>query len=294
MSNKHIVLLSDREITDLYSRPDFNQHERALYFTLNEDEAVALNHYSNIKTRLFFILQLGYFKAKQQFFKFDLVEVKSDVNYIISNFFHDNTDIGLSWRLSRDYITRQKNDILKLFAYNEWSSKCLLQVESHLCELLRYYPKSHSALRQLLTYFDSQKITLPHYRALQDIFTAAFSAEQNRIANVLLDIPPDQKKQLSDLIKRKDGISKLNIIRADQKNFHCTAVRAEVEKAQSIVLLYTFCKEFIPTLKLSKNAVHYYADIAAVYCLTPKKTEPNTTAFICYLFYLSSISTNYR
>ena len=67
------------------------------------------------------------------------------------------------------------------------------------------------------------------------------------------------------MIDREDGISQLNIIRADQKNFQYTAVRAEVMKAQEIADLYEFAKIFIPTLKLSKNAVRYYADVAEQY-----------------------------
>ena len=53
-----------------------------------------------------------------------------------------------------------------------------------------------------------------------------------------------------------------NIIWADQKDFKYTAVKTEIEKAQSIVDLYTFAKEFIPILELSKNAICYYADLA--------------------------------
>jgi TnpA family transposase len=264
MNIKRISLLSDTEITDLYSMPDFNQDEKELYLTLNERECVIINNYSTIKTRVFFILQLGYFKAKQQFFKFDLADVQSDVEYAISHFFTDTGTIT-SGRISRDYITRQKNDILKLFDYREWSPKYAPQAESHLCELLRYYPKSHSALRQLLTYFEAQKIIIPSYRNLQDMFTAAYSAEEIRISSIILSIPNRHQEQLSGLINQEDRISRLNIIRADQKDFQYTAVRAEVEKAQNIVGLYEFSKEFIPTLKLSKNAVRYYSDIAEQY-----------------------------
>lgn len=78
---KRISLLSETEINDLYARPDFNQHERTLYFSINEVERDVLNHYSNVRTRVYFILQLGYFKARQQFFKFTFEDVLDDVEY---------------------------------------------------------------------------------------------------------------------------------------------------------------------------------------------------------------------
>ena len=69
-NKKRIDLLSASEIEDLYLRPKFNDEERQLYFALDEKESVAAAYYSNERTRLYFILQLGYFKAKQQFFSY--------------------------------------------------------------------------------------------------------------------------------------------------------------------------------------------------------------------------------
>lgn len=78
--SKRIHLLSDSEKNELYARPEFNAEERELYFSLAQNEYDLLqNYYSNTKTRVFFILQLGYFKAKYQFFKFKLDEVSLDV-----------------------------------------------------------------------------------------------------------------------------------------------------------------------------------------------------------------------
>ena len=61
---KRIQLLTDVEISDLYDRPDFNSEERELFFALNQAEEKVLSQYRNARTRVYFILQLGYFKAK--------------------------------------------------------------------------------------------------------------------------------------------------------------------------------------------------------------------------------------
>jgi len=89
-ATKRIQLLSDSEIADVYNRPDFNDDERELYFSVNEEREIdLLNRYSNIKTCVYFILQLGYFKAKQQFYKFNLKDVITDVEYVMSYSVHD-------------------------------------------------------------------------------------------------------------------------------------------------------------------------------------------------------------
>lgn len=287
MNTKRITLLSEIEITDLYSRPDFNQHEKELYFTLNEREHLILNQYSSIKTRIYFILQLGYFKAKQQFFKFDLADVETDVAYITSHFF-SNTKIIMSGRISRDYISQQKNDILQLFDYQDWSPKYQSQIELHICELIRYYPRGHSALRQLLCYFDKQQIVIPSYRKLQDMFTTAYSIEENRLNQLILLIPDHKQKHLLSLINKINGISQLNIIRTDQKDFQYTAVRAEVEKAHELADLYEYAKNFLPTLKLSKNAIRYYADVAEQYAafrLRQLRKPQQFLYIICFVYH---------
>ncbi|MFU7598309.1 DUF4158 domain-containing protein [Legionella pneumophila] len=267
---KRLYLLSEAEIDELYARPIFNQEERGLYFDLNKAELDALEHLTTTKTRLYFILQLGYFKAKHQFFTFNLDEVKDDVTFLLNHFFHE-PDLEMVGCIARNSISLQKQMILTLFDYKEWSSQQALITEIRVCELLRFYPKGHDTLRQLLAYFDNQHIILPTYRTLQDLFTRSFAAEDKRLDDLMQLIPEEQQQKLIALVSKGDGIAELNIIRTDQKNFQYASVKAEVDKALDITELYQFAKEFIPTLKISKNAVRYYADLADQYA--PSRTR---------------------
>ena len=262
---KRIQLLSCTEVGELYARPAFTVHERQLYFTLSPSEREALAQHTNTKTRIYFILQLGYFKAKQQFFNFVLEDVRHDVQFIVSTYFSDLKPNPLTGRISREYARKQRQTILSLYGYRHWSPEYTAEIETHIGDLLRYYPKSHSAFRQLLAYFDHQKIGIPSYRTFQDMFSSAFTAEDKRMNAMMMSIPASEKEQLSSLIHRDDGITALNIIRADQKDFQYTAVKIEVDKALRIAGLYAFAKAFIPSLHISKNAVRYYADIAEQY-----------------------------
>ncbi|HCB1913183.1 TPA: Tn3 family transposase, partial [Citrobacter amalonaticus] len=262
---KRIQLLSNAEVEELYSRPEFNVHEQRLYFTLTQSERDALTQFSNTKTRIFFILQLGYFKARQQFFSFLLEDVSNDVQFIANVYYKNSLTTSFTGRISRDYVRIQRQVILSLFDYCSWTSDLVSDIQSHITNLLRYYPKGHSAFRQLLVYFDRQKIIIPSYTTFQDIFTRAFSDEDKRLKAVIESVPEAIGEQLTALIDRDDGITSLNIIRADQKDFQYTAVKTEVDKALRLGDLYIFTKGFIPSLNLSKNAVRYYADITEQY-----------------------------
>jgi len=210
-----IKLLSDSEIETIYSLPTFNETEKTLYFSLTDQEKAIAEKYRTVKSQVHFMLSLGYFKAKQQFYTIDLSS--EDAQFILAQYFN-NDKITLSGKIDDKTNRKQKNDILTLLGYQDWSSKFQTKIELHICELLRYYPKTHSALRQLLIYFSNQNIVIPTYRKLQDMFTAAFATEENRLNSIILLIPEREQNYLSALIEREGGISQLNIIRSDQKD----------------------------------------------------------------------------
>ncbi len=265
-NTKRIQLLTEAEISDLYDRPDFTADERELFFAISQSEQEKLAQYHNVRTQVYFILQLGYFKAKQQFFRFTFEEVADDTLFILKKFF-DQAQADNQWNggLSRDSLRSQKQAILDLFEYQDWSTTIEPTVFAKLCELIRYFPKGHSALRQLLFYLDRQRIITPTYRKLQDMFSEAFAVEEARIKPILQSIPDYWREQLSALIDHEDGLNQLTLLKADQKDFQYTAVKFEIEKAQSLEALYRFSEEFLPALKISKNAIRYYADIVEQY-----------------------------
>ena len=90
------------------------------------------------------------------------------------------------------------------------------------------------------------------------------------------------------MVEQIDGISKLNVIRSDQKNFKYTAVKDEVDKALLISSLYEFAKSFLPTLQLSKNAIRYYADLTEQYAafrLRGLNKSRQLLQTICFVFH---------
>ena len=62
---KQLVILSDDEVSKLYDLPKFDEDARLKYFALNESEKTILNTFHRVFAKVYFILQLGYFKANQ-------------------------------------------------------------------------------------------------------------------------------------------------------------------------------------------------------------------------------------
>lgn len=167
-----INLLSTTEIDELYSIPIFNKKDRELFFALSNSDYKLLDEYRTQKLKIYFILQLGYFRATQQFYNFEFDDVLEDVSYLINKYFIPSQNT-LNDKPHRKSIKDQQTIILKLYDYIDWSTTLVPQVMEHLLELIRYYPKGSNALRELFKYFQNKAIVIPKYRTLQDIFSKA-------------------------------------------------------------------------------------------------------------------------
>ncbi|PIR10203.1 MAG: transposase, partial [Gammaproteobacteria bacterium CG11_big_fil_rev_8_21_14_0_20_46_22] len=290
MSKKQINLLTDSEISDLYSIPIFNDdNERDHFFTLGDAEHKLLKKYTSVKSKVYLIMQIGYFKAIQQFYKFSLDDVKDDVNFIIKKHYSsEENKKELTGTLWKDNYRTQKEDILTLYGYREWSYPLKKITVNQLEKLIRIHPKGSDTLRELYIFLENEKIIFPSYRTIQDLFTRVFKTERDRLEKIVLEIPSDLKKQLEEIIKNDGGLTQLNVIRMDQRDFTYTALKLEVQKVLKIKELYQLCKTLIPSLQLSNNAVRYYGSLAEQYTasrLRRLKKPQQSLYMLCFIFH---------
>ncbi|CAH2902837.1 MAG: hypothetical protein PPHEMADM_4874 [uncultured Paraburkholderia sp.] len=81
-----LSILTRQEIDDLYGVPRFTDEGRQAYFELDEAESRAV-HSRTIPIAVHLTLQLGYFRAKRQFFDYDLETVREDLHYVVRRHF---------------------------------------------------------------------------------------------------------------------------------------------------------------------------------------------------------------
>ncbi|WP_216604963.1 hypothetical protein [Vibrio chagasii] len=158
--------------------------------------------------------------------------------------------------------------------------------------MIRYFPKGHSALRQLLFYLDRQRIITPTYRKLQDMFSEAFAVEEARIKPILQSTPDYWCEQLSALIEHKDGLNQLTLLKADQKDFQYTAVKFEIEKAtkpgSSVQILRRISTDIENFQKCHPLLRRYRGAICCLPTSTPRKIPAMAIRVVLYLSPLSA------
>lgn len=115
---KRLRILSKDELDFLYALPKFNNDERAFYFDLNQEEVEEINCLRTLESRVHFVLQLGYFKAKFTFFSFSFSQVMEDVLYVLNRYF---TNLPLSEKMiSQRACFKNNTRILDLVSWNSF------------------------------------------------------------------------------------------------------------------------------------------------------------------------------
>jgi len=86
--NKRLSVLSDAEQEALYGLPDFDDSQQVEYLSVSEAELALATSRPGLQAQVYCTLQIGYFKAKQTFFRFDWHEVREDCAFVLSRYFH--------------------------------------------------------------------------------------------------------------------------------------------------------------------------------------------------------------
>lgn len=240
-----------------YALPKFDSYERNLYFELTEEERQLAKQFATNRTKIYFILQLGYFKAKHLFFKFTFDQVVSDVRYIHEKYC--NGEMPFQGKITRERISFQRSLIKQCFQYKDCNKDVLDELRYQLSQTLKTHPKPRNAVHQLITYSNFQRILMPTYRTLQDIYSYAYNIVNTEVANIFNTINTEQKKALDDLLSSDETIVSLNTIRYDQIDFSYTEVKNEVIKVNQLDKIYHSSKKICEIIGLSQNAIQYYA-----------------------------------
>ncbi|KLU14600.1 MULTISPECIES: DUF4158 domain-containing protein [Xenorhabdus] len=114
-NEKRLHILNPNEVRELYERPVFNHADREDYFSLDHYTAKTVAELIRLETRIYFILLLGYFRAKPVIPKFDLDEVAEDAEYIRKTYFPDEKPVWVN--TSKSTRSKLVNKVLNILNF---------------------------------------------------------------------------------------------------------------------------------------------------------------------------------
>lgn len=134
---KRLSILTDAEIANLFSRPQFTEEERIHRFELLPEEQGILSMNLSLETKVDAIIRFGYFKQTSQFFSFTLQEVAEDVQHVVERYFPDT--VLTKQRLGHEAKLRSQQWVLNTTGFQLFNQAKhmppLMEQAKQLCRL---------------------------------------------------------------------------------------------------------------------------------------------------------------
>lgn len=278
-------ILDNQEIKDLYERPHFTPEEQHQFFSISADEREAMEQLHSIKSRLYFLLQLGYFRARYQFFAFDLDTVSQDIVYLQKRYFPSSEmgDIGKATRL------KQQHMILELCNYRLCDDKHRIVLRSRAQEAARISSKPIYILRELLHHLHEARIVAPSYSSLQDIVGWGLSREQERLSGLINNrLHKNDAAMIEEMLDDPSGLHEITQIKRQPKDFRLSQIKREIERGYQIAPLYSLAQRLLLDLGISNESIIYYASLVDYYTVYKLKRLGRSITYLyllCFLFH---------
>jgi hypothetical protein len=287
-SDSHrLTILTAEEVEDLFGFPRFTDEDRHLYFDLSKLERAAVDAYT-VPVATHLILQLGYFKAKWQFFYDEQNNASEDLRYILARYFPGRNAASIK-PPSRPTRLAHQQVILKLFDYRlcDTAAKDDLERKAQRTAMLSTQPVY--ILREMLQHLTNQRIVIPTYTFLQDMVGRVVTYERNRIT-LQLDqaLTSEAKTQLDSLLKADEQVYRINALKREPKDFSHYELRREIERRKFFQPLHEFAKSFLAAAGISNESGKYYASLVKFYTIYKLQRMAEATArlyLLCFAYH---------
>lgn len=283
--SKRRTILTESEIAELYSPPQFSPEQQRFYFTLNDIELSELDELNDRCSKIYFVMLLGFFKFKPIVLNFNAEEVQSDFQFIADEYFKNKTVDKR--HLGRSQKTRLYQRVLKLrnhILFNNAQHRDELQKFAQRAAVINLDPRS--ILDEMISHLSTNEISIPKYTVLQTITTAAVKQTNMALFDVInrhISLP--LKQFLLELCS-DDSDFKLKHIRRSAKDFTINEISKELTARSHIAKYIDEIDGLVKRLGLSPYNIGYYSSLVDFYTITKlKRFDKNTQAIylICYL-----------
>lgn len=253
-------ILTSAEINELYGLPRFGDNERQLFFDMSEAEHLSIQS-RRASAGIFQALELGYFKAKKQFFVFELADVMGDLQYLALHHFAriDLEVLEMPSKPTRLLIRQAVLDTVNYRAFDAAAKEILLL---HMRRVAALSTHPQYILRDALKFLALERIVAPLYTSLQDLVGRVVAGEGARVTQLLQQHASSAIiERLNNLLQGDDQAITVNAIKREPRDFTPKELRFEVERRQFFAPLHEFACSFLKLAGLSNESGKYYASL---------------------------------
>jgi TnpA family transposase len=286
--SRRLSILSAGEVEDLYGLPNFCEGDQCLYFDLSANEREAVDAVRTTSVAVNLILQLGYFKARRQFFVYEPNDVSKDIHYVTTLYF-PGVDPAAIKPLSKPTRLEQQHMILKLFGYCLCDRDNKIELGYKAARIATISSQPIYILRELFQYLATQRWVAPGYTSLQDIVSRAVTGERKRITAILQKMLPNViKLRLNEMLDADEGVYRITALKREPRDFSYKELQREVDRRKFFQPLHEFAQTFLTTAGISNESGKYFASLVKFYTVYKLRRMSLGTAqlyLLCFAYH---------
>jgi hypothetical protein len=281
-ASKRLRILGDEEIDAFYGRPRFTPDERQEYFPFAPPELTALDQFHSHPSRLYAMLQLGYFKARQQFFLFSLPEVAEDIRYVQERSF--STARFHAVEIAKGTRLKQQRIILALCHSRHCDATARQHFATKAQQAARVCAKPVYIFRELWQYLTTQRLVAPGYTVLQEMIGHALTAEQQRLNTVVrTHLQPADIAAFQRLLADAPGLYALTQLKHAPRDCSASEIKHEMQRGTQLEPFYALAQRVLPALEISNEGITDYASFVSYSSVYKLKRLPAWAAYLSLL-----------
>jgi len=283
---KRLGILTKSEIQELYGLPRFSCDEKVKYFSIDPSEKIVLNNLRTNQAKLYFIVQMGYFKAKKMFFSFEPGEVEDDIRYIAQRHLPHEEDYD-DLKIPRSTRMALQEHILQLCNYRHCTQHVRESLQERAYYLATICAKPIYIFRELLNYLEEQRIIVPGYSIMQAIVSRAISGERERLVTAATkSVPEEIREALESLLSAEDSLYEITLLKREPRDFSFKEITNEVRKGESLKEIYTVAQSVLTSLWISNENIKYYASLVGYYTVFRLKRMQREAVYVYLICFI--------
>ena len=236
------------------------------------------------KNKWYFILMLGYFKARNQFYRINYKQVGYDIRFVCSVF----KCIKPNANVSDDTHRKARYLILDVLEYSDNADLTRIALQKKSGELTRTINDLKMIFQALYSHAAKLQSVIPKYSTFQMIISDSIRNESARLQDVLkAHLPNYAKKFLKQLLATDKTYYEITELIQDQKNFRHDEVMKILSHKNNYNKLFLSSKRIIPKMSLTPNMITYYGSLAVHYPVSKLRQLSKYTTYLYLLCYIS-------
>ncbi len=259
-------ILSEDKLRELYGIPKLENEDREEVFDLMEEDVKYLKKLKRKADKINYILQLGYFRANRYLYTFNIKTVEEDIIYINGKYFNETN--APKRGVSKTTHYRIQQTILKNNGYKRYSKSVREGLKKQSKRVAKRDISKEFIFEELLKFCEYEKVLRPPYSVVQEIISESIQREEKRgIKKLDILLSKNVKESLDAILEQDDFFYKFTFLKKEAKNFRTSEIYQELERQSLISNVYEEAKTLIGDLKISKQNIKYYAELAEYYSI---------------------------